>query len=75
MVLLHVKRGDNDEFLYECAHTELVQDVLHIVVDLHNRRKVIGFVADNLDALAQYGPMRPEVSQSGSVPLSLAERQ
>src|SRR5688500_276551 len=62
MVLLHVKRGDNDEFLHECSHEDLVTNVLQTAVDFHNRRKMIEFVADNLQALAKYGPMRPEVS-------------
>ncbi|KMS65328.1 hypothetical protein BVRB_037100, partial [Beta vulgaris subsp. vulgaris] len=63
MVLLHVKRGDNDEFLHECSHEDLVANVLETVVEFHNRRKLIQFVSDNLQALAKYGPMRPEAER------------
>ncbi|XXQ34497.1 Ubiquitin-like domain-containing protein [Plasmodiophora brassicae] len=60
MVLLHVKRGDDDEFLVECSCGDPGQDVLAMIVSLHNRRRVLAFLADNVDALAEYGPMRPE---------------
>ncbi|CDJ46726.1 hypothetical protein, conserved [Eimeria brunetti] len=61
MVLLHVKTADQQhQFLFETKTSETVKDVVAAVTTLHLARLKALKVADAAEALATYGPLRPE---------------
>lgn len=61
MVLLHVKTADEQhQFLFNTKTSEIVKDVISEVTALHLKRMKALKVADAAEALATYGPLRPE---------------
>lgn len=61
MVLLHVKTADEQhQFLFETKTSETVKDVISAVTTLHLTRLKALKVADAAEAVATYGPLRPE---------------
>ncbi|CDJ31676.1 uncharacterized protein EMH_0009880 [Eimeria mitis] len=61
MVLLHVKTADQQhQFLFETKTNETVKDIISAVATLHLTRLKALRVADAAEALATYGPLRPE---------------
>ncbi|CDJ40149.1 hypothetical protein, conserved [Eimeria tenella] len=61
MVLLHVKTADDsNQFLFEVETKEKVRDIMHELTSLHLKRIQTLKLADAAEALATYGPLRPE---------------
>lgn len=60
MVILHVKRTDNNQFLYETHTGMLIQDLVKELVDLNNLRLKIDRAAQAFEDLASKGPLKPE---------------
>ncbi|CDI81765.1 hypothetical protein, conserved [Eimeria praecox] len=61
MVLLHVKTADQQhQFLFETKTSETIKDITFAVTTLHLVRLKALRVADAAEALATYGPLRPE---------------
>lgn len=61
MVLLHVKTADDsNQFLFEVETKEKVKDIIHALTSLHLKRIQTLKLADAAEALATYGPLRPE---------------
>lgn len=61
MVLLHVKTADErNQFLFETTTKEKIKDVIAAVTKLHLTRLNALKLADAAEAVATYGPLRPE---------------
>lgn len=61
MVLLHVKTADDrNQFLFETTAKEKIKDIVKAVTSIHLTRLQALKVADAAEALATYGPLRPE---------------
>jgi len=59
MVVIHLKKDDANQFLYECTTKMTNDDLIKDLVQLWNMRMVLGFLVDNARALAKHGPMKP----------------
>lgn len=59
MVLLHIKRSDESQFLYETKLDKKIEDLTQEIVVLFNGRLKIGRIAAEVDELIKYGPMYP----------------
>ncbi|GLV35814.1 uncharacterized protein CBL_01034 [Carabus blaptoides fortunei] len=59
MVLIHIKKGDESQFLYETSKETVVEGVLTSVVAIYNGRLKIQRICSELDELAQHGTMFP----------------
>merc|ERR1719389_1260834 len=58
MVLLHVKRGEKDGFLFDTPAATEVDAVLREVVRVQNLRGKVNRLAEAAGQLALYGPMK-----------------
>eukprot|EP00742_Colponemidia_sp_Colp-10_P005332 GILJ01005697.1.p1 GENE.GILJ01005697.1~~GILJ01005697.1.p1 ORF type:complete len:309 (-),score=56.47 GILJ01005697.1:102-989(-) len=60
MVLLHVKKSDKQEFLFECSVNDQVDDVTKQVCAIHNLRMKMERLVGAAAELADHGPIKPE---------------
>jgi len=60
MVILHVKRSDANQFLYETFTGILIEDLVKELVQINNWRLKIDRAAQALEDLASKGPIKPE---------------
>lgn len=68
MVLIHYKKSDTNQFLYETTASTPVADLIKSLVHVHNQRLVIDRLAVSVEELALYGPLKPEVLRGLSDP-------
>lgn len=69
MVLLHIKRGNESQFLYETSVTTPISQLNKEICGIYNGRLKIGRICSEIEELAKHGPMfPPEI-------LGLAEEQ
>lgn len=69
MVLLHIKRGNESQFMYEATVTTPISQLNKEIVLIYNGRLKIGRICSEVEELAKYGPLfPPEI-------LGLAEEQ
>lgn len=66
MVQLHVKKTDQERFLYETTVEASVKDTLREVVEIHNLRMRIHRLKLEGEELAKYGPAKPLDKQVGA---------
>ncbi|XP_035736986.1 cilia- and flagella-associated protein 298-like isoform X3 [Vespa mandarinia] len=59
MVRLHVKKGDESQFLYETHVNAMVEDVLYEVTIIYNGRLKILRICYEIEDLAKHGTMLP----------------
>lgn len=59
MVLLHIKRGNESQFLYETSVTTSITNLNKEIVSMYNGRLKIGRICSEIEELAKYGPMYP----------------
>lgn len=59
MVILHIKRGTENQFLYETTVVAAVSQVLKDIVSIYNGRLKIGRICGEIEQLIKYGPMFP----------------
>lgn len=60
MVLIHFKKTDNNQFLYNSTVKSPIDDLIHELVTLNNTRLKVDRLAVSLEELAMKGPMKPE---------------
>lgn len=60
MVILHVKRSDTNQYLYETHTGVLFEDLIKELVDINNWRLKIDRACQALEDLATKGPIKPE---------------
>ena len=60
MVILHIKRSDANQFLYETHTGILIEDLIKELVDMNNYRLKIDRAVQALEDLASKGPIKPE---------------
>jgi len=60
MVILHVKRTDLNQFLYDTNTAIPIDELLKTLVQLNNLRLKVDMASTALEELASKGPMRPE---------------
>ena len=63
MVLLHVKKTDNDQFIYETRLTEPVDEAVEHIAFLHNKRLLTDRIAASLEELIKFGALKPEATR------------
>ena len=62
MVLLHVKRQEESQFLYSCKVTDKVESVLRDLVNIYNGRRKVLRLVDEVNDLAKHGVViKPEL--------------
>uniref|UniRef100_A0A1Q3FZS8 Putative secreted protein n=1 Tax=Culex tarsalis TaxID=7177 RepID=A0A1Q3FZS8_CULTA len=59
MVLLHVKRGDESQFLYETSSNVLVETLTNELVVIYNGRLKVSRVCTEIEELSKHGTMLP----------------
>ncbi|XP_025156523.1 UPF0769 protein C21orf59 homolog [Harpegnathos saltator] len=59
MVRLHVKKGDESQFLYDTQLEASVNDVIRDIVAIYNGRLKISRICYEIEELAKHGPMLP----------------
>uniref|UniRef100_A0A182J098 Uncharacterized protein n=1 Tax=Anopheles atroparvus TaxID=41427 RepID=A0A182J098_ANOAO len=59
MVLLHVKRGEESQFLYEASTCIAVEQLAYELVTIYNGRLKVSRVCSEIEELAKYGTMLP----------------
>uniref|UniRef100_A0A182W003 Uncharacterized protein n=1 Tax=Anopheles minimus TaxID=112268 RepID=A0A182W003_9DIPT len=59
MVLLHVKRGDASQFLYETSTGIGIQQLAYELVTIYNGRLKVSRVCSEIEELAKHGTMLP----------------
>ncbi|CAG5093805.1 Similar to cfap298: Cilia- and flagella-associated protein 298 (Danio rerio) [Cotesia congregata] len=59
MVRLHVKKGDESQFLYDTTVDTLVDDVIQEITVIYNGRLKINRIAYEMEELAKHGTMLP----------------
>lgn len=59
MVLLHIKRGNDSQFLYETSVTTPIAQLNKDIVLIYNGRLKIGRICSEIDELSSHGPMFP----------------
>lgn len=59
MVLLHIKRGNESQFLYETSSATPVVQLNKHIVSIYNGRLKIGRICSEIEELAKHGPMLP----------------
>lgn len=59
MVLLHIKRGDESQFLYETNLEISVEKLILEIVSVYNGRLKVSRVCGEIEELANYGVMLP----------------
>jgi hypothetical protein len=60
MVVLHFKKSDMNQFLFETQTSKSVDDLLKDLVEINNLRLKVDRAAVSVEDLATKGPMRPE---------------
>ena len=60
MVLIHMKRSDEHQFLYESTTAAQVKDVTRELAEVHNLRLRIQRLKFEGDELANYGPIKTQ---------------
>lgn len=60
MVVIHVKYGQDDEFLYETTCGTSNADLIRGLVEVNNKRVQIAYLCGALQELGQYGPAKPQ---------------
>jgi len=60
MVLLHFKRTEGNQFLYETTTATRVEDLVVELCELNNLRNKIDRASIALEDLASKGPLKPE---------------
>lgn len=68
MVLIHYKKSDTNQFLYQTTANTPVVDLIKSLVEVHNQRLVIDRLACCVEDLALHGPLRPEALRGLSDP-------
>lgn len=63
MVVIHVKRAEGDQFLFETSCAESGDALIRTLVQVHNLRLRLGHLNGCVRELAQYGPMRAQDKQ------------
>ncbi|XP_048487180.1 cilia- and flagella-associated protein 298-A [Plutella xylostella] len=63
MVILHIKRGDESQFLYETVVTQAVDDVVSDVAVIFNGRLKVERICYELEELGKYGTYQPPEMQ------------
>lgn len=58
MVLLHVKRSEQQQFLFQCGATQLVRQIVADVAAIHNLRQTVTKVKLEGTELAKHGPAK-----------------
>ncbi|KFB43540.1 AGAP002817-PA-like protein [Anopheles sinensis] len=59
MVLLHVKRGEESQFLYETTTAVRVEQLAYELVTIYNGRLKVSRVCSEIEELAKHGTMLP----------------
>lgn len=59
MVLLHIKRGMESQFLYETTTSQPIAELVSEIVKIYNGRLKINRIASEMEELAKHGPMFP----------------
>lgn len=59
MVILHIKRGTENSFLYETIVAATVSQVTREIVTIHNGRLKVGRICGEIEELMKHGPMFP----------------
>lgn len=59
MVLLHIKRGSESQFLFETRTTKPITELVTEIVNIFNGRLKIQRIAGEMEELAKHGPMFP----------------
>ena len=74
MVVIHVKFGQEDEFLYETTCATSNDELIRGLVKLNNTRVRIAFLCGALRELGTHGPAKPmgEVRRPRDAPLPRA---
>lgn len=62
-VVIHVKFGQEDEFLYETTCAESCDPLIRNLVKVNNRRAQLAFLCGALRDLAKHGPAKPNDEQ------------
>lgn len=60
MVVIHFKRSEQNQFLYEISAGISIDDLTQQLVELNNLRLKIDRAAVSLEDLAAKGPLKPE---------------
>ena len=60
MVLLHVKKSDSDQFIYQTTLAEPVEEVIIHIAELMNKRVITDRIAVSLEELVKFGALKPE---------------
>lgn len=63
MVVIHVKYGQEDEFLFETTCDESNDSLIRNLVAINNKRAQIAFLCGALRELAKFGPAKPTDEQ------------
>ena len=69
MVVIHMKRTDEQQFLYETTVTASVRDTVRELVEIHNLRLRIERLKLEGGELAQFGPAKHPEKQARKPPL------
>lgn len=59
MVILHIKRGAENQFLYETSVASAVSQVIKDIVFIYNGRLKVGRICGEIEELCKHGPMFP----------------
>lgn len=59
MVILHIKRGTESQFLYETTVAAAVSCAAKEIVSIYNGRLKVGRICGEIEELLKYGPMFP----------------
>lgn len=59
MVLVHIKRGNESQFLYETTVKTPINQLNKQIVSMYNGRLKIGRICSEIEELAKHGPMFP----------------
>ncbi|XP_026274694.1 cilia- and flagella-associated protein 298 isoform X2 [Frankliniella occidentalis] len=59
MVQLHVKKGDESQFLYEVSTDSLIESALNEITVIYNGRLKVSRICMEMEELATHGPMLP----------------
>lgn len=63
MVVIHVKYGQDDEFLFETTCATSNDELIKSLVEVHNKRAQLAFLCGALRDLGEYGPAKPTNEQ------------
>jgi hypothetical protein len=63
MVLIHMKRADDNQFLFETTTTTSCDEVIRKLVEVHNLRLKILRLVNACEDLIKYGPAKPPDQQ------------